>query len=170
MKLKLLSAAATTTIAALISMPGQQAYADECRIENSEGGENDGGAISEDGTALACGDDARARSNSVALGENARAGYGFVSGAGITQLFENDGGGAVGNVVAVGSGAQGFGNRSTAIGGSAIAGRIVTGAGSDFASLSRCTIGQSGTGHGRCQRQPRQRWRRADRITSGGLQ
>ncbi len=30
MKLKLLGAAATTTIAALIAMPSQQAYADEC--------------------------------------------------------------------------------------------------------------------------------------------
>ena len=74
MKLKLLSAAATSIIAAVMLAPLQTAFAEECIVRdgNSEGR---AGARSADSDGLACGTDARAGTSSIAIGSYSQAAW-----------------------------------------------------------------------------------------------
>src|SRR6056297_3300386 len=75
MKLKLLSAAATSTLAALLYMPGQTANADECILDTGSGTGRSGARSAGNEFSVACGHDAGAATNSVALGKEAFAGW-----------------------------------------------------------------------------------------------
>lgn len=102
MKLKLLSAAATSTIAAIMVAPLQSASANECIVRD---GNNEGraGARAVDEDGLACGNEAMAGTASIATGENS------------TALGENSGADSL-NSTSVGAFSKATADGATALG------------------------------------------------------